>query len=495
MTSATSPAAQPSAPAPSPSPAPSPTPAPSAPSPAAPGAHLSEQLAAIDWLLARLPAAARVLDIGSGTGRPTADLIAGQGHRVTGCDVSAAMVELAAAQVPAAHFAMADIRELHFAPGSWEAVTAFFPPPELDRAELDAALARIADWLAPGGYVVLATVPGAAAFGPAASDPVASDPVASDSAASGPAGEAEGCPVELFTQWLRASGLKVLHRQTTALHPELPGTDSAERLFLYARKPGGPAVPAHTLAAPYPHPSAYRGPRRPARPDRAAAEPRVERHDIAPMVEALAGNTTVLHLGGDEALVRALSTRGVTVLPEDVGQLPLPDAAVDAAVAVRVLHGTEDPRAVVAELVRVVDRSHPQARIVLLQGAPDNGLVALWNRVCAPLTGEQPDHQGFLLAQAAEVLAEHGFDDLAWHRVPVRLLFPEGGPDLRARAAADVLAGLWHTGDPRLDRLPEALLPVLAEHFRTAEESADDTGADSVNDDGVMLVAAPRYHH
>ena len=461
MTSATSPAAQPSAP----SSALAPT-----PSPAAPAVHLSEQLAAIDWLLARLPAAARVLDIGSGTGRPTADLIAGQGHRVTGYDVSAAMVELATAQVPAAHFAVAELRELHFAPGSWEAVTAFFPPLELDRAELDAVLARIADWLAPGGYVVLATV-------------------------LGTAGEAEDCPAELFAQRLRASGLKVLHQQTSTLRPEPPGTDGAERLFLYARKPGGPAVPAHILAAPYPHPSAYRGPRRPGRPDRAAAEPRVERHDIAPVVEALAGNTTVLHLGGDEALVRALSARGITVLPEDVGQLPLPDAAVDAAVADRVLHGADDPRAVVAELVRVVDRSHPRARIVLLQGAPDNGLVDLWNRVCAPLTGEQPDHQGFLLAQAAEVLAEHGFDDLDWHRVPVRLLFPEDGPDLRARAAADVLAGLWDTGDPRLDRLPEALLPVLAEYFRTAEESADDTGADSVNDDGVMLVAAPRYHH
>ena len=480
MTSATSPAAaQPSA---------RPSAQPSAHSPAASPVHLPEQLAAIDWLLARLPAAARVLDIGSGTGRPTADLIAGQGHRVTGYDVSAAMVELATAQVPAAHFAVADLRELHFAPGSWEAVTAFVPPLELDRDELDAALARIADWLAPGGYTVLAT----------------------DDAAE----------AEVFAQRLRASGLKVLHEQTSAFRAELPGTggadgsggadgtggaDGAERLFLYSRKPGGPAVPAHALAAPYPHPTSYRGPRRPTRQggydrqdgqDRAAVESRVERHDIAPVVESLAGNTAVLHLGAaDDPLVRALSARGVTVLPQDTGQPPLPDASVDAAVADRVLDGADDPRAVVAELVRVVDRSHPRARIVLLQGAPDNGPVDLWNRVCAPLTGEQPDHQGFLLTQAAEVLAAHGFDDLAWHRVPVRLLFPERDPEQRARAAADVLAGLWQTGDPRLDRLPEALLPVLTAHFRTAEESADDTGADSVNDDGVMLVAAPRYHH
>ena len=479
MTSATSPAApssaqpamqpvtQPSAP-PAMQPVTQPLMQPSAQPSTRPGAaqaaHLPEQLAAIDWLLARLPAAARVLDIGSGTGRPTADLITGQGHRVTGYDVSAAMVELATAQVPAAHFAVADIRELHFAPGSWEAVTAFFPPLELDRDELDAALARIADWLAPGGYTVLAT---------------------------GDAGEAE-----VFAQRLRASGLKVLQEQTSAFRPEVPGTGGTERLFLYSRKPGGPAVPAHALAAPYPHPAAYRGPRRPARQDRADAGSRVERHDIAPVVEALAGNTAVLHLGAaDDALTRALSARGVTVLPRESGQLPLPDAAVDAAVAGRVLDGADDPRAVVAELVRVVDRSHPRARIVLLQGAPDNGLVDLWNRVCAPLTGEQPDHQGLLLAQAAEVLAEHGFDDLAWHRVPVQLLFPEHDREFRARAAADVLAGLWQPGAPRLDRLPEALLPELAAHFRTAEESADDTGADSINDDGVMLVAAPRYHH
>lgn len=65
-------------------------------------AHLLQQLAALDWLLARLPERAAVLDIGSGTDRPTADRLAAAGHRVTGYDVSRTLVDLARAQVPAA---------------------------------------------------------------------------------------------------------------------------------------------------------------------------------------------------------------------------------------------------------------------------------------------------------------------------------------------------------------------------------------------------------
>ncbi|WP_406185893.1 methyltransferase domain-containing protein [Streptomyces sp. NBC_01006] len=118
-----------------------------------------EQLAAIDWLLARLPERARVMDIGSGTGRPTADLIAAAVHRVTGYDVSATMVDLARTQVPAALFERADVRTLPETPGQWDAVTAFFPLLQMPRADLDATLARIADWLAPGGLFVFATVP------------------------------------------------------------------------------------------------------------------------------------------------------------------------------------------------------------------------------------------------------------------------------------------------------------------------------------------------
>ncbi|WP_410659076.1 class I SAM-dependent methyltransferase [Amycolatopsis sp. lyj-112] len=49
---------------------------------------------AVRHLLDVLPSSSRVLDIGSGTGRPVAEDLATAGHRVTGLDVSSVMVEV-----------------------------------------------------------------------------------------------------------------------------------------------------------------------------------------------------------------------------------------------------------------------------------------------------------------------------------------------------------------------------------------------------------------
>ncbi|MFJ3921896.1 class I SAM-dependent methyltransferase [Streptomyces sp. NPDC090022] len=123
-------------------------------------ADLPGQLAALDWLTARLPAGARVLDIGSGTGRPVAARLVEAGCAVTGIDVSPTMVELARERVPGARFELADVRTYSAPQGGFDAVCAFFPLLVMSRAEVESALERIAGWLAPGGYFVMATVPG-----------------------------------------------------------------------------------------------------------------------------------------------------------------------------------------------------------------------------------------------------------------------------------------------------------------------------------------------
>ncbi|MFE1415594.1 class I SAM-dependent methyltransferase [Streptomyces sp. NPDC058746] len=457
-------------------------------------AHLPEQQQAIDWLLARLPAAARVMDIGSGTGRPTADRLAAAGHDVTGFDVSTTMVELARTQVPAARFELADVRTLPHAPGSWDAITAFFPLLQMPRADLGATLTRIADWLASGGLFVFATVP--------------FDAEDEEIQWMGQTIRATSYPAEVYPRLLREAGLEVVHEELSVFHPDFPGMGPEEHLFLYAVKPGGPAVPAHALAGPYPLPATYRGPHELSEQGWLGMEARFERHDIAPVLDALAGNTRILDVGGGSgAVVRALAARpchvttvephaareesmrplaadGVTVLPGCAEQLPVRDGAFDAAVATWVLHYTDDPDAAVTEMARAVDRTHPEARIVLVQGAPDNQLIALWNRTCAELTGEPHDHQGLLLTRAAHVLAAHGFTDIAFTRARVDVVFPEEGVEAKAEAAADVLAEFWNTGHPRLAELHQALLPALRAHFAT--------GTDRFNDDAVLLTARPR---
>jgi ubiquinone/menaquinone biosynthesis C-methylase UbiE len=73
-----------------------------------------------------LPAHARVLDIGCGTGKPVAEVLAAAGHQVTGYDVSPTMVELARARVPGARFEVGDLRALDQPAGAWDAVVAYY---------------------------------------------------------------------------------------------------------------------------------------------------------------------------------------------------------------------------------------------------------------------------------------------------------------------------------------------------------------------------------
>ncbi|BFO17749.1 hypothetical protein SHKM778_41370 [Streptomyces sp. KM77-8] len=100
-----------------------------------------------------------MLDVGSGTGRPTAAALAGAGHRVLGVDVSPVMVEIARGQVPEAGFRCADVRGMPLEDGSYDAVCVYFALLQMTRAEQTELVRRLARALRPGGLLVLATVP------------------------------------------------------------------------------------------------------------------------------------------------------------------------------------------------------------------------------------------------------------------------------------------------------------------------------------------------
>src|SRR5437879_5614462 len=78
----------------------------------------------------------------------------------------------------------------------------------------------------------------------------------------------------------------------------------------------------------------------------------------------------------------------------------------EAAVATWVLQYTEDPWLSVREMVRVTSEADG-ARVVVVQAAPDNDLVRLYN-VTADLGGKARSHHGFLLAGAAGILEHAG---------------------------------------------------------------------------------------
>lgn len=122
-------------------------------------ARSEAHLASLEWLLGRLAPGSRILDVGSGTGRPTASTLADAGHEVLGVDVSPVMVDLATRQVPRATFRLADIRELPLEEGAFDAVCVYFSLLQMSRAEQSQVLGRLARALRTGGSLVLATVP------------------------------------------------------------------------------------------------------------------------------------------------------------------------------------------------------------------------------------------------------------------------------------------------------------------------------------------------
>ncbi|MGW1777782.1 class I SAM-dependent methyltransferase [Streptomyces sp. NPDC002143] len=122
-------------------------------------AHSEAHHRSLEWLLGRLAPRSSVLDVGSGTGRPTAATLAGAGHDVLGVDVSPVMVDLAARQVPEAAFRCVDVRELPLEEGSLHAVCVYFSLLQMERAQQAEVIGRLARALRPGGSLVLATVP------------------------------------------------------------------------------------------------------------------------------------------------------------------------------------------------------------------------------------------------------------------------------------------------------------------------------------------------
>ncbi|MDN3027797.1 class I SAM-dependent methyltransferase [Streptomyces sp. S.PB5] len=124
--------------------------------------HKEGQVESAEWLIKSLSSGARVLDLGCGTGVPTALQLAEAGLQVVGVDLSDRMVALARQHVPAGEFHRADIADLRPAGprdlGRFDAVSAFFSLLMLPRAEIPLALRTIHHLLVPGGLFALSMV-------------------------------------------------------------------------------------------------------------------------------------------------------------------------------------------------------------------------------------------------------------------------------------------------------------------------------------------------
>ncbi|MFE4666958.1 class I SAM-dependent methyltransferase [Streptomyces sp. NPDC056716] len=178
----------------------------------------------LEWLLGRLAPGSRVLDVGSGTGRPTAETLAAAGHDVRGIDVSPVMVELAARQVPKATFVCADAREVALPEAHYDAACAYFSLLQMSQAEQSALIGRMARAVKPSGHLVLATVP------------LEAEDV--EAVFMGRPVRASSFSTERFVALATEAGLTVLERDEVLFTPALPEAAPEPELFLYCRREG-----------------------------------------------------------------------------------------------------------------------------------------------------------------------------------------------------------------------------------------------------------------
>ncbi|MFG2594643.1 class I SAM-dependent methyltransferase [Streptomyces sp. NPDC048462] len=178
--------------------------------------------ASLEILLEHLAPHSRVLDVGSGTGRPTAQVLTDAGHVVLGVDVSAVMVGIASRQVPRAAFRCADIRELPLEDGSLDAACVYFSLLQMSRAEQAAVLDRLGRALRSGGHLAVATVP------------LDLEDVSGEFMGR-PARVTSFGPAE-FTALVAGAGFAVLSETSSVFTPAHPAAVPEPHLFLLARR-------------------------------------------------------------------------------------------------------------------------------------------------------------------------------------------------------------------------------------------------------------------
>ena len=95
-----------------------------------------------------------ILDLGSGSGDPTAIEIVKE-HQVTGVDISEEQIKLAKQNVPEGNFIHHDVGSVEFPDNTFNAVVSFYTLEHIPRKEHATILQRIYRWLKPHGYLLI----------------------------------------------------------------------------------------------------------------------------------------------------------------------------------------------------------------------------------------------------------------------------------------------------------------------------------------------------
>jgi 2-polyprenyl-3-methyl-5-hydroxy-6-metoxy-1,4-benzoquinol methylase len=109
----------------------------------------------IDRMTALIPAAAKILDLGCGTGIPFAKYLAGKGFRITGIDFASKHIAAARMNVSEATFIENDFSKLDFGSERFHAIIAMYSIFHIPRGEQNTLFSKMHNLLQRGGVVLM----------------------------------------------------------------------------------------------------------------------------------------------------------------------------------------------------------------------------------------------------------------------------------------------------------------------------------------------------
>lgn len=115
-------------------------------------------ISVINRFLALLPEKASVLDCGSGTGKPVAQMVIASGRQVWGIGLSQAMVDISRNQLSEGHFELCDMLDYSPHDKVFDGIVASFALFTLSRSEITSMVRKWHQWLAPNGHLVIVSV-------------------------------------------------------------------------------------------------------------------------------------------------------------------------------------------------------------------------------------------------------------------------------------------------------------------------------------------------
>lgn len=198
----------------------------------------------LETFIRSLPPKSHIIDCGCGTGRPIAQLMAKANHHVHGIDLSEEMIAACRTNVPAGTFTACNM--LTFSPPAGtrvDAVVASLSTIEMKRGQIEEMVQKWAQWLMPGGKIMLVVMAADAVCQIGERDYDQDGLCVSDYAWKFRAGDpiARDMRATLFTRrgWrllLGGKGLKVLKTREHAFVP-VGGVEVEMHYYLEACKP------------------------------------------------------------------------------------------------------------------------------------------------------------------------------------------------------------------------------------------------------------------